>query len=81
VYNVLNIVFILHLQVIIPATWMVDEGAWEYMADRMGYAVAMMVAHGLETRERPDDDDGLSTAFVGLMSAMQVRGRGFKQRV
>ena len=80
VYNVLNIVFILHLQGIIPATWMVDEGAWEFMADRMGNAVAMMVAHGLETRDRPDDDDGLSTAFVGLMSAMQVRGPGSRQQ-
>ena len=72
-YNVLNIVFILHLQVIIPATWMVDEGAWEFMADRMGYAVAMMVAYGSETRKRPDDDDGLSTAFVGLISAMHIQ--------
>jgi hypothetical protein len=80
VYNVLNIVFILHLQGVIPATWVVDEGAWEFMTDRMGNAVAMMAAHGLETRERPDEDDGLSTAFVGLMSAMQVRGPGSRQQ-
>jgi hypothetical protein len=64
VYNVLNIVFILHLQVIIPTTWIVDEGAWEFMADRMGYAVAMMVAHGLETRERLNA--ALSETTIGL---------------
>jgi hypothetical protein len=64
VYNVLNIVFILHLQVIIPTTWSVDEGAWEFMADRMGYAVATMVAHGLETRERLNA--ALSETTIGL---------------
>ena len=63
-YNVLNIVFILHLQVIIPTTWSVDEGAWELMADRMGYAVATMVAHGLETRERLNA--ALSETTIGL---------------
>jgi hypothetical protein len=61
---VLNIVFILHLQVIIPTTWSVDEGAWEFMADRMGYAVATMVAHGLETRERLNA--ALSETTIGL---------------
>ena len=67
-YNV-NIVFILHLQVIVPATWMVDEGAWEYMADRMGYAVATMVAHNLETRDRLNAP--LSETTVGLACSVQ----------
>ena len=63
-YNVLNIVFILHLQVIIPTTWIVDEGAWEFMADRMGYAVVTMVAHSLETKER--HNAALSEITIGL---------------
>ena len=50
----LHIVFIPHLQVIIPATWMVEDLAWEFLADRVGYAVVTMVAHGLETKDRFD---------------------------
>mgnify|MGYP007114443390 CR=1 FL=1 len=72
-YNVLNIVFISHLQGAIPASWVVGEGAWKFVTDRMGNAVEMMVAFGSETRERPDEEDGLSTALVDLMRAMQTR--------
>ena len=69
----LNIVFISHLQGAIPASWVVGEGAWKFVTDRMGNAVEMMVAFGSETRERPDEEVGLSTALVDLMRAMQTR--------
>jgi hypothetical protein len=71
-YNVLHIVFIPHLQVIIPATWMVEDLAWEFLADRVGHAVVTMVAHGLETKDR--FDAALTEVTVGLScSALSYR--------
>ena len=68
----LHIVFIPHLQVIIPATWMVEDLAWEFLADRVGHAVVTMVAHGLETKDR--FDAALTEVNVGLScSALSYR--------
>jgi hypothetical protein len=69
---VLHIVFIPHLQVIIPATWMVEDLAWEFLSDRVGHAVVTMVAHGLETKDR--FDAALTEVTVGLScSALSYR--------
>ena len=51
---------------------MVEDHAWEYLADRIGHAIVTMVAHGLKTKDRFDAT--LTEVTVGLScSALSYR--------